>query len=169
MSALALSVAVALAGTSAPLTLQPPMTAAPRVEAQGATGETGLIAPKLAAPKVAQVYIPPPAPVVYVDPGLRLLFLGIGLVAAGLVLGGAGFALLYYCQQGTPCYNNTTQTVGWVIAIPGVIPLAIGAVMIRIAIGRRYAEAPSPRPRWQFALAPTPLRGGGGLALRSWF
>ena len=62
----------------------------------------------------------PVAPVRAATQGSFLL-LGLGLTLGGLVLGGAGFAVLYLCREGTGCYNNTTTIVGWVLAAPGIV------------------------------------------------
>ena len=90
------------------------------------------------------------------------LLIGLGLVAGGLVLGGAGFAVLYLCQAGSACYSETTTIIGWVLAAPGIIPLTIGAILVYASLGgsgRVLAPSPSSSQRWAFGFAP--LRDGG--------
>src|SRR3954469_1171800 len=64
------------------------------------------------------VPIPGDAPVV-VHGGADLFLLGLGLVAGGLVLGAAGFAVLLVCHGPTDtegaasCYSPTMTIVGW--------------------------------------------------------
>jgi hypothetical protein len=67
------------------------------------------------------------------DARTNLFLLGLGLTVGGLVLGAAGFAVLYFCREGTDCYSQTTQIVGWVLAVPGLIPLAVGLFMLYAA------------------------------------
>jgi len=58
------------------------------------------------------------------DTGTNLFMIGLGLAAGGLVVGGAGFAVLYACREGTTCHNRDTTVLGWVLAAPGVILVA---------------------------------------------
>ncbi len=106
-----------------------------------------------------------PAPVARAAEGGALL-LGLALMGAGLVLGGAGFAVLYACRSGTACYGDTTQIVGWALAAPGVVPLVVGGVIVygvTQSNGRR-ASGPRGRPRlaeWGVTAGPIP---GGAFA-----
>lgn len=111
----------------------------------------------------------PGAPVARAAQGGALL-LGLGLIGAGLVAGGAGFAVLYACQQGTSCYSDTTQVVGWTLAAPGIVPLAIGSIIVYgVAQGNgRRASAPRVGPimaRWAFTAGPLPGGAFAGVAL----
>jgi hypothetical protein len=64
--------------------------------------------------------------------------IGLGLTGAGLVLGGAGIAVLYVCREGTDCHQDKgLQAAGWVLAAPGLIPLVVGLVLIYISTGGR--------------------------------
>lgn len=90
--------------------------------------------------------------------------LGLGLAAGGLVLGGAGFAVLYACREGTTCYSEPITVLGWVLAAPGLIPLTIGIIMMWAVSGNssnRVAVPTSTTARWAFGLSPLP--GGGGF------
>src|SRR5215472_2037412 len=69
-----------------------------------------LIEEPLRDPLVAQVYVEP-APIP--DSRGSLFLIGLGLVGSGLVLGGAGFGVLYYCGQGTGYCTDTVNTLGW--------------------------------------------------------
>lgn len=101
--------------------------------------------------------------------------IGLGLTAAGLVLGGAGFAVLYLCRdtsaQGTTnsCHNQTTTTVGWVLAAPGLVPLVVGLFMLyagtgssRSSGGSSFHGAAPLKGLLGIGLAPLP--GGGAMA-----
>jgi len=95
-----------------------------------------------------------------------LFLVGLGLTGAGLVLGGAGFAILYLCREGTSCYGDQgLRTAGWVLAAPGIIPLAVGLVLIYITVGGRSggggAKIHGAAP---VSLGFVPLPGGGGFA-----
>lgn len=98
------------------------------------------------------------------------LLIGLGLVGAGVTLGGAGFAVLYACREGTNCHQDkTVQTVGWVLAAPGILPLVVGAVLVYGSVGGRSRgggggvfTAPQSLPRWSVGLAPLP--GGGAVS-----
>ncbi|MFO0598895.1 MAG: hypothetical protein U0228_26545 [Myxococcaceae bacterium] len=137
------------------------------------TGEAGDEAPpavQLADYHGAAPVTPAPVPRPYVPAPVRhsgsgsLLLLGLGLTAGGLVLGGAGFAVLYVCRAGTACHNDTTTVIGWVLAAPGIIPLTVGLIMIWLSTGssaRVMAPARTPSRQWAFGFAP--LAGGGGL------
>jgi hypothetical protein len=78
-----------------------------------------------------------------------LFLAGLGLTAAGLLLGGAGFAVLYVCREGQSCHDDKTlQTLGWALAAPGVLPLAVGLLLLYITVGRqsRVAMGVMPTP-----------------------
>ena len=97
------------------------------------------------------------------DTRAGMFFAGLGLMAAGLVLGGAGFALLYTCQEGADCdVQGHTRTVGWILAAPGLIPLGVGALLVYISSGGRASvrvdNAPPATLPFAFGLAP--IRGG---------
>jgi hypothetical protein len=119
-------------------------------------------------------------PVAHVQTDFFLL--GLALVGAGLVLGGAGFAILYACREGTSCYGyddvtgeptgkSALRIVGWCLAAPGIIPLGIGLFLIYISSGGRGGGVHGARiagsgsgfkePPWSFGFAPLP--GGGGV------
>lgn len=104
-----------------------------------------------------------PAPAVRSSGSGDLFLLGLGLAAGGLVLGGAGFAVLYACREGTGCYGDVTTVVGWALAAPGLIPLGVGLVMMWLGAGApsRVSVPVERTTRWAFGLAPLP--GGGGL------
>lgn len=108
--------------------------------------------------------VPAPTPVApVVRTQVDFFLLGLGLTGAGLILGGAGFGVLYGCRAGTACHGDTTTVVGWVLAAPGVIPLAVGLIMIWLSSGSRgRVEAPSSAPAsaWAFSFAPLP---GGAM------
>jgi hypothetical protein len=93
-----------------------------------------------------------------------LFFAGLGLVGAGLILGGAGFALLYTCNEGADCdTQGHTRTVGWILAAPGLIPLAVGAILVWVSTGGRTGmrvDNEAPAPTLPFALGLAPVRGG---------
>jgi hypothetical protein len=87
--------------------------------------------------------------------------LGLGLVAGGLVLGGAGFAVLYACREGTACYSDTTTVIGWVLAAPGIIPLTVGLIMMWAASGSSgRVTTPKTAPTQTWAFNVLPLRDG---------
>lgn len=106
-----------------------------------------------AAP-VASPYRPVPVPVAHARADFFLL--GLGLAAGGLVLGGAGFAVLYGCREGTPCYGDVTTVIGWILAAPGIIPFTVGLIMMYASSGSRarMAAPSSSAGRWAFGLAP---------------
>src|SRR4051812_2353476 len=99
----------------------------------------------LAVPAAAQVHLDAPRrallggsegqnPVADTKGGMFLV--GLGLTAAGLVLGGAGFGILYACREGEQCHDDKTlNIVGWALAAPGVVPLAIGLFLLYAAVG----------------------------------
>jgi hypothetical protein len=92
-----------------------------------------------------------------------LFLIGLGLAAAGLVLGGAGFAILYLCREGTDCHQDRTlQTVGWVVAAPGIIPLAVGLFLMYISVGGKGGGGTHGASAVSFGLVP--LSGGGAFA-----
>lgn len=103
------------------------------------------------------------------DVRVNTFLIGMGLAGAGLVLGGAGFAILEACGEGSSCHNNTTTTIGWVLAAPGLIPLAVGLGMMYFTYGntggRRGRGSHSATPH-TWVLTAGPLPGGvmvGGL------
>lgn len=109
-----------------------------------------------------QVFVPEPHPVR--DTRTVLLLTGLGLTAAGLVLGGAGFAVLSLCQEGSSCYSKNTTIIGWALAAPGVLPLAAGLIILYIVVGGRGGRVAELLPHgdnWAVALAPAP---GGAAA-----
>ena len=89
------------------------------------------------------------------------LIAGLGLMAGGIVAGAAGFTLLYFCDPvgQIGCYDSGLNVVGWVLAAPGIIPLAIGSIMVYIAVNSssRYSAAP---PRALTAMYVSPVPGG---------
>jgi len=91
----------------------------------------------------------------------NLLIAGLGLMAGGIVAGAAGFTLLYLCDPvGTiGCYDQALNVVGWVLAAPGIIPLAVGSILVYISLNSstRYSAAP---PRALTAMYVTPVPGG---------
>jgi hypothetical protein len=91
---------------------------------------------------------------------------GLALVGAGLVLGGAGFAILYVCREGQSCHSDKGLiTAGWVLAAPGVIPLGIGLLLIYISSGgkAKIAEAVRPSRPGLVSVGLVPLPGGGAV------
>ena len=112
---------------------------------------------------------PPPSYPAPLSPVAReaeahFFLLGLGLAAGGLVLGGAGFTVLYACREGTTCYSEPITVLGWVLAAPGLIPLTIGIIMMWAVSGTSSSRVAVPRgttARWAFALSPLP--GGGGF------
>jgi hypothetical protein len=86
--------------------------------------------------------------------------LGLGLAAGGLVLGGAGFAVLYVCREGTACYGDVTQVIGWVLAAPGLIPLGIGLIMMYASSGSSVRVSAPVNTAGRWALGVAPLRDG---------
>lgn len=110
---------------------------------------------------VASPYRPVPLPAAPIAHARADFFLiGLGLAAGGLVLGGAGFAVLYGCREGTGCYGDVTTAIGWILAAPGVIPLTIGLIMMYASSGSsgRVALPSSSSQRWAVGLSP--LRDG---------
>lgn len=106
-----------------------------------------------------------PAPHVPLAPVVRhaafdTFLLGLGLAAGGLVLGGAGFAVLYGCREGTPCFGDVTTVIGWALAAPGIIPLGVGLIMMYASSGGsgRVAGPAGSTQRW--AVGFSPLREG---------
>jgi hypothetical protein len=96
--------------------------------------------------------------------------LGLGLAAGGLVLGGAGFAVLYVCRDGTACHSDATTVIGWVLAAPGIIPLTIGLIMMYASSGgsgRVTTPKVGSSQRWAFGFAP--LRDGGFVSAATTF
>lgn len=113
-----------------------------------------------AAP-VASPYRPVPVPVApVVHARADFFLLGLGLAAGGLVLGGAGFAVLYGCREGTACFGDVTTAIGWILAAPGIIPLTVGLIMMYASSGGsgRVMAPSSSSQRW--ALGVAPLRDG---------
>ncbi|MBL8917172.1 MAG: hypothetical protein JNM17_41090 [Archangium sp.] len=122
-----------------------------------------------AAPLGAPRPISPAAPVVR-HARADLFLLGLGLAAGGLVLGGAGFAVLYVCYAGGGCSDGIT-VLGWLLAAPGIIPLTVGLIMMYASSGSsgRVTEAPkvAPLQKWSFGFAP--LKDGGFVSAGSTF
>ena len=100
------------------------------------------------------------------DTKASLFLVGLGLVGAGLVLGGAGFAILYVCREGQQCHSDRTlQTAGWVLAAPGVIPLAVGLLLVYISSGGRgRGAAPAMHRATPLSWGLMPLPGAGAIA-----
>jgi hypothetical protein len=96
-----------------------------------------------------------------------LFLAGLGLTAAGLVLGGAGFAVLWFCGEGSSCHSNNTTIIGWALAAPGILPLAAGIIILYITLdgGRRgrLAQLLPGGDDWAVTMAPMP--GGGAAAV----
>jgi hypothetical protein len=105
----------------------------------------------------------------HADPGGdgrgQMLLIGLGLVGAGLVAGGAGIAVLVACDNPmSSCHGDAATIGGWVLAAPGILPLLVGGVMVYVAMpdSNRRVMLPSPRMRGLAGLSATPLPGGGG-------
>lgn len=88
-----------------------------------------------------------------------VVLIGLSLVGAGLVLGGAGFALLYVCREGQSCHNQGTTIAGWVLAAPGILPLVVGVIMLYASSGRADLLPSEKATRYAFGFSP--LSGGG--------
>ncbi len=114
-------------------------------------------------PRPPRALAPPAAlnPVNHVKGSVVLI--GLSLVGAGLVLGGAGFALLYVCREGQGCHNQGTTIAGWVLAAPGILPLVVGAIMLYASSGGRADLLPK-ETAGQWAFSVSPLNGGGLLS-----
>ncbi|GEM_PF-3443242 len=111
--------------------------------------------------------VPSPAAPMRAAASGSLVMLGLGLTGAGLVLGGAGFAVLYLCREGTTCNSPTTTTVGWVLAAPGILPLIVGIAILYFGSGSSRSSQLVPEEKvgqWAFSVAP--LSGGGWLGAR---
>lgn len=89
-----------------------------------------------------------------------IFLLGLGLAAGGLVLGGGGFALLYGCRDGTGCHGDVTTVLGWALAAPGLVPLAVGLIMMFAGSNSSRAMAPSAVNSTAWAVGVAPLREG---------
>ncbi len=116
-------------------------------------------------PHAAEGQVPVPMPDPVRDTRDSLFLLGLGLTAGGLLLGGAGFLVLYLCQEGSSCYGKDTTIAGWALAAPGVLPLAAGLILLYITVGGRGGRLASLLPageNWAVAFAPVP--GGGAAA-----
>ncbi len=86
---------------------------------------------------------------------------GLGLVGAGLALGGAGFAILYVCREGQQCHQDKgLTTTGWVLAAPGIVPLAVGLFLMYLSSGSSKSVHAA-TPVASFDVAPLP---GGAFA-----
>lgn len=94
---------------------------------------------------------------------MDFFLLGLGLAAGGLVLGGAGFAVLYACREGTACYGDVTTAIGWILAAPGIIPLTVGLIMMYASSGRSVRVSAPVNSAGRWALSVAPLRDGGAL------
>ncbi len=122
-------------------------------------------------PGAAEGQVPVPSGDPVRDTRGGLFLLGLGLTAAGLVLGGAGFAVLWFCGEGSSCHSNSTTVIGWALAAPGILPLAAGIILLYITVdgGRRGGRISQLLPGgddWAITLAPTP--GGGAAAVGLW-
>jgi hypothetical protein len=96
------------------------------------------------------------------DTKASFFLIGLGLTGAGLLLGGAGFGVLYACREGQQCHDDKTlQTVGWVLAAPGVVPLAIGLIMLYISVGGKSGGGSHAASSVALGLQPVP---GGAVA-----
>ncbi len=112
--------------------------------------------------RVAPVPVPSPVAPIRAATTTSFLLLGLSLTGAGLVLGGAGFAVLYLCREGTACHNNTNTTVGWVLAAPGILPLVVGVAILYFGTGGgRRADLSPAEQVGQWAFSAIPLSGGG--------
>lgn len=122
-----------------------------------------------AAPLGAPRPVSPVAPVVR-HARADFFLIGLGLVGGGLVLGGAGFAVLYACYAGGGC-NDGITALGWILAAPGVIPLTVGLIMMYAGSGSRVrvSEAPKPAPLQQWSFGFAPLKEGGFVSAASTF
>ena len=93
-----------------------------------------------------------------------LFLLGLGLVGGGLVLGGAGFIYLYFCNQraASGSCQPPDLYIGYGLAAPGLLPLAAGLIIIYLFTGGRHGSTmvDSVKPSWALALVPL---GGGGM------
>lgn len=81
-----------------------------------------------------------------------LVLNGLLLVGAGLVAGAAGFAIMAACPQGGRCYSDTLNTVAWVLAAPGLIPIVVGVFLIYLGSPSRHGDLLTPDlgRRWAF-------------------
>jgi hypothetical protein len=119
------------------------------------------------AQEVVVATAPAPSPAQAVNAandGSRLL-LGLALMGAGLVAGGAGFAVLYFCQQGSSCYGDATTYVGWGLAAPGIVPLVVGGILVYSVVGNsgRRTALPVARTLARVGASAVPLPGGGAI------
>jgi len=131
------AVLIVVQAHSAPLRLQTPDT----LRAPSATELTltPLATPDATPAYLARVVVRPSS-----SASDTFFLTGLGLTAAGLVLGGAGFAILYACPEGSSCWSPGLETAGWVLAAPGVLPLATGLVMLYISVGGSSHAAVTP-------------------------
>jgi hypothetical protein len=92
-----------------------------------------------------------------------LLLNGLLLVGVGLVAGAGGFGIMAACPQGSACYSETLNTVAWVLAAPGIIPLVVGLFFIYLGSPNQHGNllSPDPKRRWAFTFGVAP--GGGSL------
>jgi hypothetical protein len=61
--------------------------------------------------------------------------------------------VLYVCREGQQCHDDKTlQTVGWALAAPGVIPLAIGLFLLYLTVGGKSGR---------IAMGVMPIANGG--------
>lgn len=133
---------------------------APGRDAWAAGGDVVVV--EAVAPAPVQVVPVAAPPVAAVARGSTVL-LGLALMGAGLVAGGAGFAVLYVCQTGTACYGDSTQVLGWVLAAPGIVPFVVGAVLVYAATqsnGRQTFLPPAHRNIANWGVTASPIPGG---------
>lgn len=104
--------------------------------------------------------------VVYGTPGAQRSGIGLGgagllLLLGGLVASGAGFAVLYSCREGESCHNDTTTTVGWVLAAPGIPPIALGALFLWLDKGGPSSRTIYNQPALPVTFTAGPIPSGG--------
>ena len=87
------------------------------------------------------------------------LGMGFGAILLGLALGGAGFAILSECGKGTACYSEELEIVGWVLAAPGILPLAAGSIIVYVVLNSDGYASHSIGQEPQRSYADIPRRG----------
>ncbi|MFT3841631.1 MAG: hypothetical protein QM723_31875 [Myxococcaceae bacterium] len=122
-------------------------------------------------PGAAEGEVPVPTGDPVRDSKGALFLAGLGLTAAGLILGGAGFAVLWFCGEGSSCHSENTTIIGWALAAPGILPLVAGIIILYITLdggrrGGRLAELLPGGDDWAITMAPMP--GGGAAAMGLW-
>lgn len=90
-----------------------------------------------------------------------LVLNGLLLVGVGLVAGAGGFGIMAACPQGSRCYSDTLNTVAWVLAAPGIIPLVVGVFFIYLGSPNHHSDllTPDRKRRWAFTFG---VNSGGG-------